>query len=64
MIENDPLTAKQSEILRAISRGNSEKDLVSLFRISIFTVKSHKRAIVKALKCRNITHAAVKYSRR
>ena len=64
MSAKSTLTAKQTDIIRAISCGNSEKDLMRLFDISIHTVKSHKKAIVKALSCRNVTHAAVKFCSR
>ena len=56
---SDPLTAREIEVLQAISAGLSNTDIAEALHLSVDTVKSHVKAILEKLQARNRTHAVV-----
>lgn len=54
-----PLTLRESEILRLIASGMSNKVIASELDIALGTVKAHARAILDKLSCRSRTQAIV-----
>ena len=54
-----PLTMRESEILRLIGSGMSNKEIASQLNIALGTVKAHARAILDKLGARSRTQATV-----
>jgi DNA-binding NarL/FixJ family response regulator len=56
-LESRGLTAREQEILQAITAGMGNKEISELLNISTETVKSHNKRIYKKLKVRNRVEA-------
>lgn len=59
-----PLTARESEILRLIASGMSNKSIAAELDIALGTVKAHARAILDKLGARSRTQAIVMAAQR
>lgn len=57
--QSETLTARELEVLQAISTGLSNADIAAALQLSLETVKSHVKAILQKLQARNRTHAVV-----
>lgn len=55
----DRLSNRQREVLREIGRGSSNNDIAARLQITLNTVKIHVAAILKTLKVKNRTQAAL-----
>jgi two-component system nitrate/nitrite response regulator NarL len=53
------LTARESEVLRSLSRGHSNKEIARELTMSAATVKVHLKGVLRKLQVRNRTEAAV-----
>jgi two-component system, NarL family, nitrate/nitrite response regulator NarL len=53
------LTARESEVLRSLSRGHSNKEIARELDMSAATVKVHLKGVLRKLQVRNRTEAAV-----
>lgn len=62
--ESEVLTAKEKEILKALSRGLRYKEIASEMSISIETVRSHVRHIYEKLQVQSRTEALNKIMRK
>ncbi len=60
-LEEDALTVRKTEILKLIARGFSNKEIAGELNISKSTVKIHITTILRKLKARNRTEAAMAY---
>jgi len=49
------LTTKEKLILTLIIQGKSNKEIADLYSISCETVKTHRRNLIRKLKCKNLT---------
>lgn len=52
--DENPLTARELQVLRLICRGNSNRKIAEALEISMKTVDSHRTSIMKKLKLRSI----------
>lgn len=59
----DVLTATETEILRAVARGRTTKEIAAERFSSIHTINTHKKNIFRKLKV-NTAHEAIKYALR
>lgn len=59
----DMLTATETEILRAVARGKTTKEIAAERFSSVHTVNTHKKNIFRKLKV-NTAHEAIKYALR
>ncbi|MBD5782475.1 response regulator transcription factor [Pelagicoccus sp. NFK12] len=57
--ERDQLTEREREVLEALVKGRSNKEIASSLSISDETVKSHLKALFLKLKVRDRTEAAI-----
>ncbi|MEB3183168.1 MAG: response regulator transcription factor [Cyanobacteriota bacterium] len=53
------LTAREGEILQAIADGRSNSEIAAVLHLSLETVKTHVKAILRKLQARNRTQAVV-----
>jgi two-component system nitrate/nitrite response regulator NarL len=53
------LTARESEVLRSLSRGRSNKEIARELEMSAATVKVHLKGVLRKLQVRNRTEAAI-----
>ncbi|MEI9974626.1 MAG: response regulator transcription factor [Ignavibacteriota bacterium] len=53
----DPLSTRELEVLRCISKGNSNKVVADILGISEDTVKGHMRNVLTKLNANDRTHA-------
>jgi two-component system, NarL family, response regulator LiaR len=58
--ENNPLTPRETEVLRLIADGLSNKQVAEKLDISVATIKTHVEDILKKLSATDRTQAAVK----
>ena len=56
-MKSPPLSPRQSEILRLIARGKSDREIASDLKISSSTVKTHVKLMLAKLKARSRAHA-------
>ncbi|WP_300728210.1 response regulator transcription factor [uncultured Bacteroides sp.] len=63
VVETDPLTATEKEILRAMALGKSTKEIAAERFLSVYTVMTHRKNIFRKLKVNN-AHEAVRYALR
>jgi len=54
----ETLTAREIEVLRALTHGNSNKQIGTALHISVETVKEHVHHILEKLRAKNRTEAA------
>ncbi len=54
------LTNRESEIIQLISQGESTKDIAEKLHISIATVETHRKNIIKKLAVKNMIVAITK----
>jgi len=59
-----PLSPREKEILDEIARGNSNKEIARILKISDQTVKNHITSIMRKLNVNDRTHAVVYAVRR
>jgi two-component system response regulator NreC len=52
----DPLTPRERQVLQLLAEGKSNKDIVALLNISIFTVRRHRDNIMRKLKFKTMTN--------
>jgi DNA-binding NarL/FixJ family response regulator len=52
--DENPLTARELQVLRLICRGNSNRKIAEALEISMKTVDSHRTSIMKKLKLHSI----------
>jgi DNA-binding CsgD family transcriptional regulator len=64
MAANTPLSPRQAEILRLISRGKTDKEIAAELQLSIATVKTHLRAAFARLRVRSRAQAVFRFSDR
>jgi two-component system, NarL family, nitrate/nitrite response regulator NarL len=57
--ERSSLTSRESDVLRSLSRGSSNKEIARELEMSAATVKVHLKAVLRKLQVRNRTEAAV-----
>jgi DNA-binding NarL/FixJ family response regulator len=57
------LTAREQEILEALSKGLQNKEIADRYRVSVTTVRAHLRNIYEKLHVHNRTEATLKYLR-
>lgn len=53
------LTAREIEVLRLIAKGLSDKEIANVLQLSIFTVNTHVRAVLRKLGVQDRVQAAV-----
>jgi len=53
------LTAREIEVLQAITNGSSNSEVAEQLHLSVETVKSHRKAILLKLAARDRTQAVV-----
>jgi DNA-binding NarL/FixJ family response regulator len=58
---DDPLTARERQVLKMIAEGRSNKDVGGLLCISVHTVERHRAKIMDKLELKN-TAELVKYA--
>ncbi|WP_438480576.1 response regulator [Oleiharenicola lentus] len=58
-VERPPLTARERDVLEALVKGRSNKEIASSLEISEDTVKTHLKALFLKLRVRDRTGAAV-----
>jgi DNA-binding NarL/FixJ family response regulator len=58
--EGNPLTPRETEVLKLLSEGFSNKELAMEFQISLSTVKAHIQSILQKLSATTRADAAVK----
>ncbi|MET0350140.1 MAG: response regulator transcription factor [Rhizobacter sp.] len=63
-LTRDALTARESEVLRFVARGDCNKTIARHLAISLGTVKTHMKAILCKLDADSRTHAVTIASRR
>jgi DNA-binding NarL/FixJ family response regulator len=56
---DEPLSAREIEVLREVSAGRANKQVAALLDLSEETVKTHMRNILAKLKARDRTHAVM-----
>lgn len=54
------LTTKQFEILKLLAEGNRPSEIAVLTQNSVFTIRTHIRAIIDRMNARNIEHCISK----
>lgn len=59
-IKDDPLSARELDVLKQLAAGNSNKEIACALGISENTVKNHVNNILGKLRVRNRTEAALK----
>lgn len=59
--KRDPLTPREREVLRSISRGKTDKEIAVELGITENTVTTHVRSILKRLKSKSRAQAAVRW---
>ena len=57
MAAREPLTIRETELLRRLSRGLSNQEIASQMSITVGTVKGHLHRIFRKLNVRNRTAA-------
>ena len=57
--ERQALTARERDVLEALVKGRSNKEIASSLKISEDTVKTHLKALFSKLRVRDRTGAAV-----
>jgi DNA-binding NarL/FixJ family response regulator len=58
-LADDALTAREVEVLRNVSTGNSNKLIASRLNLSEATVKGHMKSILSKLGANDRTHAVM-----
>lgn len=53
------LTARESEVLQLICKGNTINNIACQLFLSPYTIVSHKQNLVKKFQARNIVHLGV-----
>ena len=48
-----PLTARETEVVRLLAQGKSNKEVATRLFISVRTVEHHRASLMRKLKCRN-----------
>ena len=61
VLDIDPLTPREREVLKMIAEGKSSKEIANLLSISAFTVNNHRASIMEKLKLNKATDL-VKYA--
>ncbi len=61
ILDIDPLTFREREVLKLIAEGKSSKEIASLLFISVFTVNNHRASIMEKLNLKKATDL-VKYA--
>ena len=61
ILEIDPLTPREREVLKLIAEGKSSKEIAALLFISVFTVNNHRASILEKLNLNKATDL-VKYA--
>ena len=61
ILEIDPLTPREREVLKLIAEGKSSKEIAALLFISVFTVNNHRASIMEKLNLNKATNL-VKYA--
>lgn len=51
------LSQRETEVLRLVDQGYIAKEIAEMLHISLTTVITHNKNIIKKLNARNITHA-------
>jgi len=54
------LTKREIEVLEKITQGYKTKEIAQLLFVSMSTVETHRRNIIKKLGSKNIAHAVAK----
>jgi DNA-binding NarL/FixJ family response regulator len=55
----EPLSSRETEVLSGIVRGDTNQEIATHLQVSLETVKSHSRQVLRKLQARDRTHAAV-----
>ncbi|MEX0811043.1 MAG: LuxR C-terminal-related transcriptional regulator [Chitinophagales bacterium] len=53
------LSKRETEILAKVANGSTTREIANVLYISVNTVETHRRNIIKKMKAKNIVHAAV-----
>ena len=61
VLESDPLTLREREVLKMIAEGKSSKEIAGALFISVFTVNNHRASIMEKLNLNKATDL-VKYA--
>jgi DNA-binding NarL/FixJ family response regulator len=61
LLEGDPLTLREREVLKMIAEGKSSKEIAGVLFISVFTVNNHRASIMDKLNLNKATDL-VKYA--
>ena len=54
------LTIREFEVSKLIAKGNTDKEIAILLNISPFTIKNHRRAILRKFQAKNCTEVIYK----
>ena len=54
---NEPLTNRELEVLRLMKQGSLSKEIANTLKVSINTVNTHRRNILRKLKANNSIEA-------
>ena len=61
---NHPFTEKELSVLHLIAQGLNNQEIADQLEISINTIKTHRRNILKRTKMRNFIQIAVHYTKK
>ena len=61
MTKKTTLTPREQEVLKAVLRGQSSKEVATKLGITEGSVEAHRTSIIKRLKSRNFIHAIAKF---
>ncbi len=56
-ISPNGLSPRETEVLRLIAQGNTNKEIAKMLFLSVKTIETHRRNIYRKLKIHNRTHA-------
>lgn len=62
MIENNiKITSREIEVINLIGKGCSTKEVAKILSLSIYTVETHRKNILKKMEAKNMVDAIMKY---
>lgn len=62
MIENNlKITSREIEVITLIGKGCSTKEVAKILSLSVYTVETHRKNILKKMEAKNMVDAIMKY---